>query len=97
MAWEHLDLRRQVWVIPGDHARNGKPHLVHLSEPVLAILEAVPRSGELVFSGDGKRMFQGKGQGEARRAVRRERLDAPRSAPDRGLWHGAAGGSAGCG
>src|SRR5215213_1988111 len=59
MAWEHLDFRRRVWMIPIEHAKNGKPHLVHLSEPVLGLLEAVPRMGELVFSGDGKRMFQG--------------------------------------
>src|SRR5918994_6555803 len=53
MAWEHLDLRRKVWIVLGEHAKNGKPHLVQLSEPVLALLAAVPRSGELVFSGDG--------------------------------------------
>ena len=66
MAWEHLDLRRKVWVIPGVHAKNGKPHLVHLSKPVLAILEAVPRTGNLVFSGDGKRVFQGYSKAKAR-------------------------------
>jgi integrase len=38
MEWEHLDLRHKVWVIPGEHSKNGKPHLVDLSEPVLAIL-----------------------------------------------------------
>src|SRR5215212_3347020 len=53
MEWEHLDLRLKVWVIPGEHAKNGKPHLVHLSEPVLEILHAVPRTGDLIFSRDG--------------------------------------------
>jgi integrase len=48
MAWEHLDLRHKVRVIPGEHTKNDKPHLVHLSEPVLGLLEAVPRTGELV-------------------------------------------------
>jgi integrase len=66
MAWEHLDLRRRVWIMPGEHAKNGKPHLVQLSRPVLALLEAVPRSGELVFSGDGKRVFQGYSKAKAR-------------------------------
>jgi integrase len=33
---------------------------------VLALLEAVPRSGELVFSGDGKRVFQGYSKAKAR-------------------------------
>jgi integrase len=25
MAWEHLDLKRKVWIVPGEHAKNGKP------------------------------------------------------------------------
>jgi integrase len=66
MDWEHLDLRHKVWVIPGEHAKNGKPHLVQLSKPVLAILEAVPRTGDLVFSRDGKRFFQGYSKAKAR-------------------------------
>jgi integrase len=66
MTWEHLDLRRKVWIVPGEHAKNGKPHLVQLSKPLLALLEAVPRSGELVFSGDGKRVFQGYSKAKAR-------------------------------
>jgi integrase len=52
--------------VPGEHAKNGKPHLVQLSKPVLALLEAVPRSGELVFSGDGRRVFQGYSKAKAR-------------------------------
>jgi integrase len=66
MTWEHLDLRRQVWVIPAEHAKNGKPHLVHLSHPVAGLLETVPHAGELVFSGDGSRMFQGYSKAKAR-------------------------------
>jgi integrase len=66
MEWEHLDLRHKVWVIPGEHAKNGKPHLVQLSKPVVAILEAVPRTGDLVFSRDGKRFFQGYSKAKAR-------------------------------
>src|SRR5215210_979751 len=66
MEWEHLDVKRKVWVIPGEHAKNGKPHLIHLSEPVLRLLEAVPRTGELVFSREGKRMFQGYSKAKAK-------------------------------
>jgi integrase len=66
MRWEDLNLERKLWVIPGEHAKNGKPHLVHLSEPVLALLEAAPRTGELVFSGDGKTMFQGYSKAKAK-------------------------------
>ena len=66
IEWEHLDLTRKVWAIPGEHAKNGKPHLVQLSKPVLAILEVVPRTGDLVFSGDGKTVFQGYSKAKAR-------------------------------
>jgi integrase len=66
MAWDHLDLKRKLWVLPGEHAKNGKPHLVHLSEPVLGLLEASPRTGELVFSRDGKRIFQGYSKAKAK-------------------------------
>jgi integrase len=66
MAWPHLDLRRKIWVIPGEHAKNGKPHLIQLSAPVMALVEAVPPTGELVFSGDGRRVFQGYSKAKAR-------------------------------
>ena len=42
MAWEHLDLKRKTWVVPGEHAKNGKPHLVQLSAPVPASLRRYP-------------------------------------------------------
>jgi integrase len=34
-AWHHVDLDRHLWVIPPENAKNGKPHIVHLSEPAL--------------------------------------------------------------
>lgn len=29
--WEHVDFDESTWVIPAEHSKNGKPHLVHLS------------------------------------------------------------------
>lgn len=29
--WEHVDLEAGRWLIPAEHAKNGRPHLVHLS------------------------------------------------------------------
>ena len=66
MGWEHLDLRRKIWVIPGEHAKNGKPHLVQLSRPVLSVLDTVPKTGDLVFSSDGKTVFQGYSKAKTR-------------------------------
>jgi integrase len=66
LTWDQLDLEQAVWVMPPEHAKNGKPHLVHLSRPVLQLLGSVPRLGELVFSSDGMTLFQGYSKAKAR-------------------------------
>ncbi|GEO18682.1 hypothetical protein MAE02_63780 [Microvirga aerophila] len=55
-----------MWVMPPEHAKNGKPHLVHLSAPVLQLLQSAPRLGDIVFSGDGTTPFQGFSKSKAR-------------------------------
>jgi integrase len=59
MTWADLDLERGVWVVPGEHAKNGKPHIVHLSQFVLSLLRSIPQTGVLVFSNNGEVPFQG--------------------------------------
>ncbi|MBL0407784.1 tyrosine-type recombinase/integrase [Microvirga aerilata] len=66
MAWADLDLDRQIWIVPEEHSKNGKPHIVHLSGPALSLLTAMPRTGELVFSGDGRTLFQGHSKAKRR-------------------------------
>jgi integrase len=66
MAWVHLDLEKGLWVVPGEHAKNGKPHTVHLSNLVLSLLSHIPRVGNLVFSSDGTTLFQGYSKAKAR-------------------------------
>lgn len=66
LTWDQLDLEQAIWVMPPEHAKNGKPHLVHLSEPVLDLIQCTPRLGELVFSGDGTTLFQGFSKSKAR-------------------------------
>ncbi|WP_245444501.1 site-specific integrase [Microvirga sp. KLBC 81] len=66
MAWAHVDLDKGLWIVPGEHAKNGKPHTVHLSPPALALLNQTPRTGDLVFSGDGTTLFQGYSKAKAR-------------------------------
>jgi integrase len=58
MAWDHVDDDRRLWVIPPEHSKNGKPHIVHLSEPAICVLRNVPCTGPLVFSLDGTTPFQ---------------------------------------
>ena len=66
LAWEHVRLDEKVWVIPFEHAKNNKSHIVHLSAPALEVLRNVPRLGDLVFSVDGRTVFQGYGKAKAR-------------------------------
>ncbi len=54
----HLDLEKGLWVVPGEYAKNGKPHTVHLSHPALELLSQTPQAGDLVFSGDDTTLFQ---------------------------------------
>jgi len=30
--WEHVDFDKQEWLIPAEHSKNGKQHIVHLSD-----------------------------------------------------------------
>ncbi len=46
MQWSEVDFGREAWVLPAARSKNGRPHLVPLSEPALAILAARPRFGE---------------------------------------------------
>src|SRR3954464_6691107 len=50
MTWDELHLEKRVWEIPGTRTKNGKPHIVHLSDPAIRVIEARPRTGALVFA-----------------------------------------------
>ena len=50
MTWDELDLEKQVWTIPGTRTKNGKPHIVHLSDAAIRVIEARPRTGALGFA-----------------------------------------------
>jgi integrase len=58
MTWDELDLEKQLWTLPGSRTKNGKPHLVHLSEPALALISERPRMGPYVFA-SGQKPFGG--------------------------------------
>lgn len=53
MEWRELDLEAATWRIPGARMKNGEPHLVFLTPPALAILEACQRQGDHVFGRRG--------------------------------------------
>ena len=51
MAWSELDLGAGVWTIPKERTKNGREHVVDLAPEALAIILAVPRTGDLLFPG----------------------------------------------
>jgi integrase len=66
MAWADLDLGKGLWVVSGEHAKNGKPHTVHLSHQALELLSQTPQTGDLVLSGNARTLFQGYSKAKAR-------------------------------
>jgi integrase len=59
MEWDELDFGKRTWLIPGwkmkikGETAEGKPHLVPLTDQVIAIIQSMPRVGKYVFPSDG--------------------------------------------
>jgi integrase len=58
MVWAEIDEARRIWHIPAARCKNGKAHLVHMSEPVCNIIQQMPRTQEIVFATSGGKFFQ---------------------------------------
>lgn len=54
MTWDELDLEKRVWTLPGTRTKNGKPHIVHLSEPATRVIVARPKRATYVFTAGHK-------------------------------------------
>jgi integrase len=67
LTWGELDLALSVWTLPAARSKNGKPHVVPLSEEMQALLRAQRRleGTDLVFPGD-LRVFSGWSKSKAR-------------------------------
>jgi integrase len=59
MRWDELNLEERVWHLPGERAKNGKPHSIPLSDAVIEIINSVPKIGSYVFSSGGGYPFIG--------------------------------------
>ncbi|ELA00635.1 integrase family protein [Cupriavidus sp. HMR-1] len=57
--WADIDLEQAVWRIPAAQMKARSDHLLPLSKQAVALLKALPRTGELVFEVDGKPMSNG--------------------------------------
>jgi integrase len=49
--WPEIDLQARTWTVPAARMKGGKDHVVPLSDRAVELLEALPRSGDLVFEG----------------------------------------------
>jgi integrase len=58
LAWEELDFSQRIWTIPKERTKNAKPHVVHLSDEAIAVLERRQKHGTHVFTFHGGRPFQ---------------------------------------
>lgn len=56
LLWSDVDLAEKTIIIVGAKYKTGKPHLIPLSRQAVALLEALPRLGEFVFTGRGGAM-----------------------------------------
>jgi integrase len=59
MEWSEIDFERRLWSIPREKAKNDHGHDVHLSQQAIDILTALPRTGDLVFSTNGRTAVSG--------------------------------------
>jgi integrase len=67
LTWAEIDEAMSGWTLPGARTKNGKPHLVPLSEQMRNLLRAQPRreGTDLVFPGE-KSVFSGWSKSKAR-------------------------------
>jgi integrase len=50
-AWSEIDLPSRLWTVPAERMKAGVEHRVPLSPAAMAVLNASPRCGDLVFEG----------------------------------------------
>ena len=64
--WSEFDLDSQIWTLPPERTKNGRPHILDLSPQALAILECASRCDELLFSTTGATPPSGFSKAKAR-------------------------------
>src|SRR6202011_378299 len=55
---DELDIEQRIWTLPKGRTKNGKPHIVHLSNEAIVVLNRANKIGPFVFSIDGAKAFQ---------------------------------------
>lgn len=58
LTWDEVDLPNRAWTLSAARTKNGKPHIVHLANEAIVVLNRSPNVGEFVFSLSGTKPFQ---------------------------------------
>jgi integrase len=81
MQWSELDRpdKPTIWTIPAERAKNGRAHLVHLAEPVRALLHDLPavKGNPFVFAGEWRRPIDASSHTKEQIEAALVRLGAP--------------------
>jgi integrase len=56
---DEFEVERRIWTLPKSRTKNGKPHIVHLSNEAIIVLSRANKIGSFVFSLYGTKSFQG--------------------------------------
>ncbi|MGA7326914.1 MAG: integrase arm-type DNA-binding domain-containing protein [Rhodomicrobium sp.] len=59
MRWCELNIADRTWTIPAERAKNGLEHIVPLPAQAMAIIEALPKHANFVFSTTGNTPISG--------------------------------------
>ncbi len=94
---DELDIEQRIWTLPKSRTKNGKPHIVHLSNEAVVVLNRANKIGPLVFSLDGAKPFKNSAaQSASLTAIRGEGLATARPAADMRVGDGSARYPASC-
>jgi integrase len=87
LEWSELDLKRRLWTMPREKAKNNRAHEIQLSDAAIEVLQSIPRfDPALVFTTTGTRPVSGfsKARGRIDAAMieaRRRSLSLPEDLP----------------
>jgi integrase len=59
LRWSEIDLEARTITLPGERTKNGRPHVVPLSDSAIAIIAAIPRRDREHVFGQGRGGFSG--------------------------------------
>ena len=67
-TWDEFDLDNQIWALPGFRTKNGRPHVVHLSDATMSTISALPQvdGQSWLFSTTGRGPVKGFSKAKAK-------------------------------